>query len=130
MKPTRLTAFTVLCVLTGSLISCSGPNGPQAATSTPMVAVLQATKQSDAERFRNAYSKRIRQESQQSNWAKNFQEAQANMKKMFGDYQLSDFAYSFAGDDLVGKLTVSFKGKKQFGIAIVKEDGAWKLDER
>jgi len=95
-----------------------------------MVAVLQAAKQSDAERFRNAYSKRIRQEDQQSNWSKNFQEAQANMKKMFGDYQLSDFAYFFAGDDLVGKLTVSFRGNKQFGIAIIKEDGAWKLDER
>ena len=95
-----------------------------------MVAILEAAKNSDAKMFRDAYSKRIRQEDPQSDWGKNLREAQATMKEKFGDYRLGDFAFSFAGDNLKGKLGVSFKGKQQFAIAIVNETGAWKLDER
>ncbi len=48
----------------------------------------------------------------------------------FGDYQLSDFTFSFEGDDLKGKLALSFKNNRQVELAIVKEDGTWSLDER
>jgi len=95
-----------------------------------MVAILKAVKSADATMFRDAYSARIHQEDQQSDWGKNLQEAQATMKEKFGDYQITDFTFSFAGDDAKGKLEVKFKGKAQFALAVVKESGAWKLDER
>ena len=95
-----------------------------------MVAVLRAVKSADATMFRNAYSTRIHQEDQQSDWGKNLQEAQATMKEKFGDCEITDFTFSFDGDDAKGKLEISFRGKTQFALAVVKEDGAWKLDER
>jgi hypothetical protein len=95
-----------------------------------MVAILKAIKSSDATTFRDAYSARIHQEDPKNDWAKKLQEAQATMKEKFGDYQITDFTFSFDGDGAKGKLAVSFKGKAQFAIAVVKEGGAWKLDER
>ena len=92
--------------------------------------MLEAAKHSDTTQFREAYSLSIRQDSGQQDWNKNLQEAQTTIKKKFGDYHLSDFAFSFEGDDQRGKLGISFKGKQQFAIAVVKEDGAWRLDER
>lgn len=52
------------------------------------------------------------------------------MKKRFGDYQITDFTFSFDGDDTRGTLQASFKGRGQFALAVVKERGVWKLDER
>jgi len=95
-----------------------------------MVAILNAAKGADATMFRDAYSARIRQENQQSDWGKNLQEAQATMKEKFGDYQITDFRFAFNGDEARGKLDISFKGKAQFAIAVVNEGGTWKLDER
>jgi hypothetical protein len=83
-----------------------------------MVAILKAAKSSDATMFRDAYSARIHQEDQHSDWGKNLQEAQATMNKKFGDYQITDFTFSFAGDDAKGKLEVTFKGKAQFALAV------------
>jgi len=80
--------------------------------------------------FRDAYSTRIRQEDQPGDWGRNLQVAQATLKEKFGDSQITDFTFSFVGDDAKGKLEVSFKGKAQFALAIVNEGGAWKLDER
>jgi hypothetical protein len=130
MKPSRLTAFAMACLLSLTAISRSRSHGPNAEASTPMLAILKAAKSSDATMFRDAYSARIHQEDPKSDWAKNLQEAQATMKEKFGDYQITDFTFSFAGDDAKGKLEVSFKGKAHFAIAVVKEAGAWKLDER
>lgn len=123
------------CDSTGVSVQISAPenqrpNRPDTVTSAPMAAMLQAAKISDAAAFRDAYSKRIREDNQQSDWGKNLQMAQAALKEKFGDYELTDFTYSFEGDDLKGKLAVSFKGKQQVALAIVKEDDAWKLDER
>ena len=95
-----------------------------------MVAVIEATKRGDATMFRDAYSARIRREDQGSDWEKHLREAQATMKEKFGDCQITDFTFSFDGDDTSGTLQVSFKGKWEFVLAVVKEGGAWKLDER
>jgi hypothetical protein len=130
MKRFRLTTLTVTPLLAATFLSCSPPQSPSAATSAPMVAILKAAKNADATVFREAYSKRIRQDNPQADWGKNLHEAQTTLKEKFGDYQLGDFTYSFEGNDLQGKLAVSFKGKKQLAIAILKEEGAWKLDER
>ena len=130
MKASRPIVFATLFSLTVSLFSCSQPNSPDSAMSAPMTAMLKAAKNSDVKMFKEAYSKRIREDDGQSDWGKNLKEAQATSKEKFGDYQLSDFTFSFEGDDRKGKLAVSFKNNKQVELAIVKEDGTWRLDER
>ena len=130
MKISRLLILTALGLFTMIFTSCSRSDRLQTEASAPMIAVLEAAKNSDVTMFKAAYSKRIQHEEQHSDWSKNLQEAQANMKKKYGDYQLSDFSYSFVGNDLNGKVTLSFKGKKQFELPVVKEDGAWRLDAR
>jgi len=56
-----------------------------------------AAKVSDVSAFRNAYSRRIRDEQGQADCRRNLQEARSNLTRMFGDYRLADFAFSFAG---------------------------------
>ncbi len=100
---------------------------PEAA---PMIAVLKAAKASDAAAFKKAYSKRLREDKMQGDWEKNVKEAQVNMKKLFGDYQLKDFSFTFAGDKEKGKVILFHKGKEAFPLNVIKEGDEWKLDER
>ena len=95
-----------------------------------MLAVLEAAKAGDLSTFKNAYSSRIRDDAAQGDWSKNLAEARANLTRMFGDYRLDDFGFAFTGGGERGRLTLSYKGQPQFDLAVVREDGAWKLDER
>jgi hypothetical protein len=130
MKTSHLTAFAMACLLSLTAISCSRSESLRSEASAPMVAILKAAKSADATMFGEAYSARIHQEHPHSDWGNNLQEAQATMKEKFGDYRIKDFTFSFAGDASKGKLEVIFKGKAQFAIAVRRENGAWKLDER
>jgi hypothetical protein len=121
------------CGLFGLLLFFSGLRAEEDKTppeAAPLIAVLEAAKASDAAAFKKAYSKRLREDKVQGDWEKNVKEAQANMKKLFGDYQLKDFSFTFAGDKEKGKVTLSHKGKEAFALNVIKEGDEWKLDER
>ena len=124
MMTSHLTASAMSCLLSLTVISCSRSESHRAEASAPMVAILKAIKSSDATMFRDAYSAKIRREDQQRDRAAILQEAQATMKEKFGDYQINDFTFSFTGDGTEGKLEVSFKGKAQFVLAVMRENGA------
>lgn len=100
---------------------------PEAA---PLIAVLKAVKVADAAAFKNAYSQRIREDKMQGDWEQNISMAQANLKKMFGEYNLTDFSFTFAGDKQTGKVSLSHKGQAAVTLAVIKEGDEWKLDER
>ena len=53
-----------------------------------------------------------------------------NTNKLFGDYQFSDFSFTFAGDSERGNVTLSHKGREAFPLNVIKEGDAWKIDER
>jgi hypothetical protein len=53
-----------------------------------------------------------------------------NMSKLFGDYQLNDFSFTFDGDSEKGKVTLSHKGLEAFPLNVIKEGDTWKVDER
>ena len=53
-----------------------------------------------------------------------------NTNKLFGDYQFSDFSFTFAGDSGRGKVTLSHKGREAFPLNVIKEGDTWKIDER
>jgi hypothetical protein len=115
-------------VLSSSILRAQAVKTPREAA--PVIAVLKAAKASDVAGFRNAYSRRIREEKDQSDWEKNLKEAQVNMKRQFGDYQLNDFRFTFAGDSEKGKVTLSHKGREAFPLNVLKEGDKWKVDER
>jgi hypothetical protein len=117
-------------LLIAFIVSCSTHSQPRSFEAAPMIAVLEAAKSDSVKTFKNAYSKRIQGEDAQSDWTKNLKEAKENMRRLYGDYQLRDFAFAFDGDAVKGKLAISFKGTKPFDLAVIKGDGEWKLDER
>lgn len=125
--------LTVSWGLCGIVLSCSILQGQEVKTppeASPVIAVLKAAKDSDVAGFKNAYSKRIREDKSQGDWDKNLKEAQANIKKQFGDYELKDFSFTFAGDKEKGKVSLSHKGKEAFPLSVIKEGDKWKVDER
>jgi hypothetical protein len=100
------------------------------AEAAPVIAVLKAVKGADVAGFMNAYSREIREDKSQGDWQKNLKEAQVNMKRLFGVYQLDDFSFTFDGDREKGKVTLSHKGKEAFPLNVIKEGNEWKVDER
>lgn len=119
--------------LFGFVLSCSILRAQEVKTppeAAPVIAVLKAAKGSNIAGFKNAYSKRIREDKDQGDWEKNLKEAQVNMKKLFGDYRLNDFSFTFSGDREIGKVTLVHKGKEAFPLNVIKEGEKWKVDER
>jgi hypothetical protein len=100
---------------------------PEAA---PVIAVLKAVKDSDVKAFKGAYSQRIREDKAQGDWEKNLKEAKANLKKLYGDYQLGDFTFTFRGDKEKGKVSFTHKKGKELELDVIKEAGEWKVDIR
>src|SRR6185295_6143552 len=109
--------MTVCWGLFGFVMCCSIVCAQEVKTpreAAPVIAMLKAAKDSDVAGFKNAYSKDIQEDKGQGDWKKNLTEAQVNMKKLFGDYQLSDFSFTFAGGSEKGKVTLFHKGREAF----------------
>ena len=68
--------------------------------------------------------------SSRETWESNLKEAQGNLKRRYGDYKLEEFAFTFTGDEERGNISISHKGNKPIALAVVKEDGQWKIDTR
>jgi hypothetical protein len=126
--------IAILCfAVFGIFLSIATPGAqkvkspPEAA---PVIAVLKAVKESDVKAFKNAYSKRIREDKDQGDWDKNLKEAQDNIRKMYGDYQLGDFTFTFDGDEEMGKVSFTHKNGKQLDLDVIKEGKEWKVDKR
>ena len=100
---------------------------PEAA---PVVALLKAVQASDVKAFRKVYSERIREDKNQGDWQKNLKEAKDNLKKMYGDYQLGDFTFTYDGDEEMGKVSFAHKSGKKLDLEVIKEGGEWKIDMR
>ena len=122
-----LFAIVVVSVALCASVGAQDARAPEAA---PLITILEAAKVSDLATFKSAYSRRIRDDQRQADWPKNLDEARANLTRMFGDYRLDDFGFSFAGGAERGRVTLSHRGTPQFDLAVVKEDGRWKIDER
>jgi len=123
----RLLLVVVVSVALCSPVGAQDTRAPEAA---PLITILEAAKVADLAAFRSAYSRRIRDDQGQADWPKNLDEARTNLTRMFGDYRLADFGFAFAGGPEGGRVTLSHQGTPQFDLAVVKEDGRWKLDER
>ena len=97
--------------------------------SKPFENLLQAMKSDSTDLFINSFSENIVNGKTDSEvWCKRLQEGKAKFKKEFGDFQLNDFAYKY--DKKESKLVIFFKGKEEIRLKVIKEKGAWKLDEK
>lgn len=98
----------------------------------PLKTVLQAVRDKNVEAFKSAWSARIVQEDKArgSKWSKSMAEGRDNMTRMFGDYKMNQFDYTYEGTPQSGSVTCLFKGKKAFSLKVVHEKQGWKLDER
>ena len=96
--------------------------------SVPFMNMLKAAEQSNIKKFKSSYSKRIREDKEQSDWQANILEAKKNVKKMFGDIKDDNFTFKF--DKEKSKLEVFYNGKSIFKIKVIQENGTWKLNER
>jgi hypothetical protein len=117
----------------GMFLSLATPAAQRAKSppeAAPVIAVLKAVKESDVNAFRNAYSRRIREDKEQGDWGKNLKEARDNLKKMYGDYRIADFTFKYDGDTERGKVSFAYKHGKQLDLDVIKEEHAWKVDKR
>jgi hypothetical protein len=119
-----------IVVASVALCASAGAQDARAPEAAPLITILEAAKVSDLAAFKSAYSRRIRDDQDQADWSNNLDEARTNLTRMFGDYRLADFGFAFAGGPERGRVTLSHQGTPQFDLAVVKEDGRWRLDER
>lgn len=102
--------------------------------SRPMVYALLATVDSDLELFKFAFSKQVRERIKDEEWPKGLEVYRRQLRGQLGDYKLGDIAaarFQFSGDDKSGRIGVMNKeGKVEGTLRLVKEEGAWKLNER
>jgi len=71
-----------------------------------------------------------REDKEQGDWGKNLQEARVNLKKMYGDYRIADFTFTYDGDTEGGKVSFAYKHGKPLDLDVINEDHAWKVDKR
>jgi len=130
---TTMTRATVLATVAGLSVllgGCGQADDDTPREASPVIAMLKAAKASDLDGFRSAYCRRIREDPEQGDWEKNLTQAQASLKRMYGEYQIKEFAFTFTGDEKKGKVAVSHQGKESIVLDVINEDGHWKINQR
>lgn len=125
----------LLAVAFALLISSCAQTGDQEkqqapAEHQPFITWVKAIKASDLEAFKSAYSENMRKSFAGKGWQKSLDEYKRSFEKELGDFKVEDFAIAFEADGKEqGRLLVRFKEKDLPPLNVVKEDGAWKIDE-
>jgi hypothetical protein len=120
-RTTMRTLLALLCIFIPAH-AFADPSPPQA---KPFTDFLQAIKSGDADQFRDCQSKSTRESNQP--WAEKLKEAKGSLTRRYGDYDISKFTCTFAGDESKGDLTVTYPGHEPIKLKVVKEGDNWKL---
>ncbi|HEX5108440.1 MAG TPA: hypothetical protein VFV95_08345 [Vicinamibacterales bacterium] len=96
----------------------------------PVLMWLDAVKIGDLDRFKTAFSERMRQQFEKQGWATVLMTYQDNFRQAFGDYRLEDFVFQFTGGADSGYVSIVHQGKKLPALSVVKEKNEWKVNER
>ena len=115
-------ALLALLCLSVSTKAYADPTPPQV---KPFTDFLEAIKAGDADKFRDCQSKSTRESNQP--WTQKLKEAKASLTRRYGDYDISKFTCTFAGEESKGDLTVTYPGHDPIKLKIVKEVDDWKL---
>ena len=99
----------------------------------PIFALLEAVKNSDQKQLKTVFCEMGRKEFEKEGWGKVLAIYQEYFKKAFGDYKLEDFTFEykgFEGEDFMGMVSITRKGKKFGELMVIKESAVWKMAER
>ncbi|MDB5321203.1 MAG: hypothetical protein JWN40_2834 [Phycisphaerales bacterium] len=115
-------ALLALLCISVSTRAFADATPPQA---KPFTDFLQSIKAGDAEQFRDCQSKSTRESNQP--WPEKLKQAKSSLAGRYGDYDISKFTYTFAGEESQGDLTVTYPGHDPIKLKVVKEGDNWKL---
>jgi len=96
----------------------------------PVVNWLQAMKTSNLELFKSVYSQRMQARFENQGWNESFSKYQHLCRVEFGDFELTDFWFSFEGDEQAGKVKITFKDRLLPPLDVIKDNDEWKINER
>jgi hypothetical protein len=100
----------------------------------PVVAWLTAVKTSDVKLLKTVWSTRmtegIPQDGEDEHWNNRLEAYKKVWAQQFGEYEVSDFTFTFAGNDTAGVVVIEHNGRKLPGLRVIKEGDQWKIDER
>ena len=96
----------------------------------PIADWLDSIKVSNLQLFKSVYSEKMKASLEKRGWDKVLKEYQDSCEKTFGDYDLTDFRFSFEGDDKSGAVKITFKGEQLPPLSVTKENNKWKINER
>jgi len=96
----------------------------------PIADWLDSIKVSNLQLFKSVYSEKMKARLEKRGWDKVLKEYQDSCEKAFGDYDLTDFRFSFEGDDKSGAVAITFEGKQLAPLSVTKENNKWKINER
>ncbi len=122
----RFVCFSLLLSALG-LTACSFI--PQQATevpqSAPFCAMLEAARLNQDARYFQCFSSKVMHLDPDPSV---FAEAQKNLNHSYGNWQLSDFHFTYEGDEVRGVLNVFHKNRRDVSFPVVNENGQWKID--
>lgn len=97
----------------------------------PVLTWLEAVEKGDLERLETAFSKRIRQQSDDKQWKDGLKKYQETLATKREDYARNQFSFEYVTSlDQEGQVTVFRKRREVCTLQIIKEDKRWKIDER
>ena len=96
----------------------------------PVMALLKAAKEGDLELLKSAFSETMQKESEKTGWDTVMKQYQQGLEAAFGDYRLEDFTFDYKGSEEKGAVLVVHQGKTLPAMSVIRENAAWKLNER
>jgi len=120
----RFSAALLLAALLGArnFIPQQPSEVPQSA---PFCNMLEAARLNQDARFFQSFSSKVMHLDPDPS---TFPEAQKNLRYTYGNWNLSDFHFTYEGGETNGVLNVFYKNRRDVSLPVVQENGQWKLD--
>jgi hypothetical protein len=131
MHRSRMIMLLAMSVFVGA---CQKKDAPEASQdivpqAKPVVILLQATKAGDLELLKTAFSVRMKSKLDENGWDELLKTYQGSFNQEFGEYQIDEFSFEFAGSETEGQVSVVYNGKEFPSLYVIKEEAGWRLNE-
>jgi len=100
----------------------------------PVIAWLKSVQTADVDLYKTVWSDKmlrtVPKEKEAETWMRNLQTHRDLFAKAFGEYKISDFAFTFEGEETRGRIIMEYKGRilSNMKIDVVKEESGWKVN--
>jgi hypothetical protein len=116
----------------GTTKAVAAKDAPVIEQAIPVVALLRSVKESDTALFQQCWDKPMAESLglTPESAKRMIEEYRLGFDKVFGEYSLDEFSFSFVGGADVGAVILKFKDKKLPPLRVIKSGNHWKLGER